>query len=493
MNIDYQVGIIGAGFGGLGAAIQLHRLGNDNFIVFERASELGGTWRDNTYPGCACDVPSHLYSFSFEPNSEWSRSYSGQAEILDYLRNTAQRNGITEKIRFNSEVKSAIFDEKEGVWEIKDQNGFTCRVQFLLSATGPLNRPNRPKWKGQELFKGKIFHSAEWDHSYDLAGKRVAVIGTGASAIQIVPNIAPVVSQLFVFQRTPAWVMPRHDRNFTSLEQGLFKAIPGFRILYREFYYWLNEFFGMQFVGNKIMNKIAAWAAKRHIQKTVKDPEVAKKLTPEYTIGCKRILLSDDYFPTFNLPHVSLQCDAIAELIPEGILTQSGEKVEVDAIIFSTGFVAADVDDVALEYQFIGLNGRNLLMEWKEKGAEAYKGITVSGFPNLLLLLGPNTGLGHTSVVHMMESQLNYILDYLGHSKTLKKGKYYDLNPQVQERYNQRLQDELKNTVWSSGCKSWYVNSAGRNTTLWPKLTVAYRRETRVMDVENYLIKGKSM
>lgn len=489
MKADYQVGIIGAGFGGLGAAIQLHRAGNGSFVVFERAAEVGGTWRDNSYPGCACDVPSHLYSFSFEPNSDWSRSYSGQSEILEYLKTCVVRNGIKEKIRFNSEVKSAQFDEKNVVWKLTDQNGYSCTVKYLISATGPLNRPNRPKFKGLESFKGKVFHSAEWDHTYDLNGKKVAVIGTGASAIQIVPSIAPIVSDMHVFQRSAAWVMPRHDRYFTGLEKGLFKAIPGFRRMYREFYYWVNEFFGLQFVGSKFLNKAATVLGKKHIQRVVKDPETARKLTPDYTIGCKRILVSDDYFPAFNRPNVHLVTDPISEITENGLLTASGKSIAADALIFSTGFIAAEVDEVALEYRFIGLNNRNLLQEWKETGPEAYKGISVSGFPNLFLLLGPNTGLGHNSVVHMMESQLNYIFDYIGHAETLKEGKFYDVKPKVQQAYNERIQAELKHTVWASGCKSWYVDSAGRNTTLWPKLTVSYRQETRIMDVENYDIK----
>jgi len=489
MNTDYQVGIVGAGFGGLATAIKLQHAGKNSFIIFERASDVGGTWRDNTYPGCACDVPSHLYSFSFEPNSNWSRSYSGQGEILNYLKECAQKNDLKKKIRFGSEIKAAEFDEMNVLWKLTDQNGFSCTVKYLISATGPLNRPNKPSFKGIDSFKGKIFHSAEWDHSYDLSSKKVAVIGTGASAIQIVPSIAPLVSSLHVFQRSAAWVLPRRDRYFSSTEKSLFRYLPAFRLLYREFYYWLNEFFGRQFVGSKFMNKAATMLGKKHINKVVKDPETARKLTPDYTIGCKRVLVSDDYLPAFNRSNVHLVTDTIEQIVEEGLRLVSGTTISADALIFSTGFIASEVGDMAMMYRFIGLNNRNLLQEWTETGPSAYKGITISGYPNLFLILGPNTGLGHNSVVHMMESQLNYIFDFMDQSEKLGNKQFFDTKPSAQEHYNAQIQEELKHTVWASGCKSWYVDSSGRNTTLWPKLTVSYRKETRLMDLDAYDIK----
>ncbi len=488
MKPEFQVAIIGAGFGGLCAAIRLSQSGRNNFVVFEKAMEVGGTWRDNTYPGCACDIPSHLYSFSFAPNPNWSRSYSGHQEIWDYLKNCVKQFDIGSKVRYNAEIVSSVFDSEKGFWTLTDQNGNSTSARVVISATGPLNRPNIPKIKGLENFKGRVFHSSEWDHSYDLTGKRVAVIGTGASAIQIVPNIAGMVQQLDVYQRSAAWVMPRRDRAFGGFEKFLLSYFPGYRFLYREGIYWVNEFFGLQFTGNKTLNKLATFVGKMQIKKSVKNPELVKKLTPDYTFGCKRVLVSDDYFPTFNRSNVELITNGIKEIGADYIEDVSRRQRKVDALVLSTGFVAAEV---MLDNKIIGLDKQDLLESWnKSGGPEAFYGMSVSGYPNFMFLLGPNTGLGHNTVVHIMESQMNYVLSYIELLEKSGENSFFDLKPEVQTRFNKQLQEELKTTVWASGCKSWYMTNAGKNTTLWSKLTVSYRRETKRALKENYRVLG---
>ncbi|WP_247234429.1 NAD(P)/FAD-dependent oxidoreductase [Telluribacter sp. SYSU D00476] len=483
MDQEYQVGIVGAGFAGLVAALRLRKAGRDSFVIFERASEVGGTWRDNRYPGCACDIPSPLYSFSTEPNPEWSQLYSGQPEIFEYLKGVVSKNSLKGHIRYNTEIVDARFAKEEGYWVVKDQKGLATNVRVLLLAVGPLNRPHIPRFAGLDDYKGTWFHSSEWKTHYDLTGKRVAVIGTGASAIQIVPAIAPSVGQLTVFQRTPAWITSRFDRPMGPKSKALFRRFPLMQRMQREFFYWLNELFGLGFVGNKSINRLMTWAALRKLSKEVKDPDTRRRLTPSYTIGCKRILKSDDYYQTFNLPHVSLVTEEITCFTDGGILTRDGQEHVLDAVIFGTGFVAADIE---METRITGLTDQNLIDLWRRTGAEAYLGTTVAGYPNLAFVLGPNTGLGHNSVVHMMESQMNYIMQYIEYLEASGPGSYLDIRPQAQQAYNQEIQERLKGTVWSSGCKSWYLNTKGKNTTLYPGLTVRFRKETRRFNPEVY-------
>ncbi|WP_207506745.1 flavin-containing monooxygenase [Telluribacter humicola] len=483
MKPAYQVGIVGAGFAGLVAALRLQKAGRDSFIIFERASEVGGTWRDNVYPGCACDIPSPLYSFSSEPNPDWSRLFSGQPEIFNYLKGVVTKNSLQKHIRYNAEIVEACFDKEEGYWAVKTRNGLATTVKVLLLAVGPLNRPHIPDIAGLTDYTGTWFHSSNWSTHYNLAGKRVAVIGTGASAIQIVPAIAPSVAQLTVFQRTPAWITSRFDKPMRSSSKAAFRKYPLIQRMQREFFYWLNEFFGLGFVGNKTINRLMTWAALRKLKKEVKDPETRRRLTPNYTIGCKRILKSDDFYPTFNLSHVNLVTERIERFTAKGILTQDGREHILDAVIFGTGFVAADIE---MDTKIIGLTDQNLINHWRESGAEAYLGTTVAGYPNLAFVLGPNTGLGHNSVVHMMESQMNYIMQYIDYLETSGPGSYLDIKPQAQQDYNQEIQQRLKDTVWASGCKSWYLNAKGKNTTLYPGLTVRFRKETKQFNQEVY-------
>ncbi|TAE30880.1 MAG: NAD(P)/FAD-dependent oxidoreductase [Cytophagales bacterium] len=485
---DVDVAIIGAGFAGLGAAIRLLQTGQHSFVVFERADEVGGTWRENTYPGCACDVPSHLYSFSFAPNPHWSQKYSPQPEILGYLKNCVERYNLRPHIRYNTEIIRTEFLEDQACWRITDRAGNVLTARVVVGATGPLNRPSVPKLKGFDVFTGKTFHSANWDHSVDLRGKRVAVVGTGASAIQIVPEVAKLASQLYVFQRTAPYVTPRMNSSYSSTWQGIYKRFPGFQKAHREFIYGVNELFGLAFTGNNTLNKLATYQSRKHLEAAISDPELRQKATPNYKIGCKRILVSDDYYPALARPNVDLVTDRITELSPTGIVTNEGTERPVDVIIFSTGFVVADI---ICDLQITGLNGHNLFEQWLKTGAEAYKGITTAGYPNLLFLLGPNTGLGHNSVVHMIESQVNYLIDYLRLLKESGEGAYLDVKPDVQQAYNDDLQKRLVGTVWSSGCQSWYMNGAGRNTTIWPALNSDYRKITRRVDAQDYIIRQR--
>lgn len=476
MKTDFQLGIIGAGFAGLVAALRLKKSGRDSFVIFERASEVGGTWRDNIYPGCACDIASPLYSFAGEPNPDWSKQYSEQPEILNYIKNVVDKRGLQKHIRFNSDIVEAKFMTEEGCWLVTDRQGNRCSVAVLLLAMGPLNRVHFPQFEGLEKFSGKYFHSAEWDSSYELKGKKVAVIGTGASAIQIVPSIAPEVSQLTVLQRTPAWISPRYDRKVSAFSKYLYRRFPRLQKLRRDAIYWMNEFLGLGFIGNKRVNSLMTRLSLRKLKKEVKDPVIRKKLTPNYTIGCKRILRSDDFYPTFNRPNVSLVTGSIKHFTEKGFVTEDGKEHQLDAVIFATGFVAADINFYT---KVIGREGQDLTEEWKEKGAEAYLGTTVSGYPNLAIMLGPNTGLGHNSVILMMEAQMNYIMQYIRHLEENGEGSYLDVKEAIQQVYNRRIQSQFKGTVWTSGCNSWYMNAQGKNTTLYPRLPLNFRQETK--------------
>jgi len=476
MKADYGVGIVGAGFGGLVAALRLKKTGKESFVIFERGAEIGGTWRDNIYPGCACDIAVHLYSFANIPNANWNNVYAAQPEILDYLKNVSVNHDLQKHIRLNADIVEARFIEEDAYWLVMDRMGRETTVSVLLLAMGPLNRRYVPGVEGLSEFNGNRFHTSEWDTTFDPKGKRVAVVGTGASAIQVVPNIAPLVKHLTVFQRTPAWVTNRFDKKISETSKKLHKRFPLFQRFKREFFYWVGELFGLGFLGNKTVNKVMAWDALRKLRKEVKDAATREKLKPHYTIGCKRILKSDDYYPTFNRNNVSLVTEAIERFTPDGILTNDGKEHLLDAVIFATGFVAADLD---LYIKVIGVNGRNLIDEWKLTGAQAYLGTTVSGYPNLALVLGPNTGLGHNSIIHMMESQMTYIIQYIDYIEQTQSDAYVDVKPDSQQGYNGRMQRQLEKTVWASGCRSWYMNANGKNTTLYPGLTLTYRKETR--------------
>lgn len=480
-----KVAIIGSGFAGLLMGVKLKEAGIHDFTIYEKEKSLGGTWHVNTYPGCACDVQSHLYSFSFELNPNWSRTFSDQNEIWQYLEFCADKYKLRPHIKFRTAVREAIFDEKEEVWHITTEAGDTDRVQILVTATGGLSIPSYPDIKGLNEFQGARFHTAEWDNNYDFTGKNVAVIGTGASAIQLVPQITPGSKQVYLFQRTPPWVLPKPDRPFRAFEKALFRRVPGWMRFYRLALYWSKEVLAINFLYPSRAGKIGAWIAKHHIRKQVKNPEIRKKLLPDYNIGCKRVLLANDYYPAFNRYNLQLVTTGIDRIETHNIVTTDGKKYPVDVVILATGFKATEY---LSNVHIVGKDVKVLYDVWQD-GGEAYKGTVVSGFPNLFMFTGPNTGLGHTSVVIMMEAQVTYIMDCL---KKMRNGRYksVDVKKRVQTSYNNKLQDKMSKTVWQKGgCVSWYQDQeTGKNVTLWPGFTWKYHLMMRNFDQENYEI-----
>ena len=477
-----RVLVIGAGFGGLGMAIKLDEQGERDFLVVERGPDVGGTWRDNTYPGAACDVPSQLYSFSFAPNPAWSRSFSPQPEIQSYLQTLAQRSGTLDRFRFDTVVERAAWDDEARHWRVSTSAG-DLTADVVVSAAGALSDPKMPEVDGIETFQGEVFHSARWDHAADLAGKRVAVIGTGASAIQIVPEIAEQVAHLDVYQRTAPWVMPRRDRAYTRLERLAFRHLPGIQRVYRSAIYWGRELFVPGFT---VTPKLAAPAKKmalRNIARGISDPRLRAKVTPTFEIGCKRILISNDWYPALDRENVDLVTDPIEKVTGNAIVTRDGVEREVDVLVVATGF---HTTDLPIAERITGRNGETLAQQWRREGMSAYKGATTHGFPNLFFIVGPNTGLGHSSMVFMIESQVAYAVDAL---RTMRARGIaaVEPTPRAQERWNHDIQRRMKRTVWNTGgCSSWYLDEHGRNVTLWPRTTFTFRRLTRSFDVEQY-------
>ena len=478
--------IIGAGFSGLGAAITLQKDGYTDFLVLERGHNVGGTWRVNTYPGAACDVPSHLYSFSFAPNPGWSRSYSKQPEIEAYIQRVAREHNVLNRHRFGVEVQEIRWNEDQARWYVSTSQGkFTAN--FVVSAVGPLTEPALPDIDGLDEFEGEIFHSARWNHDYDLTGKRVAVIGTGASAIQIVPELAKTVGQLHVYQRTAPWVLPRFDREYTKAERLAFAHVPGYQRAIRSAIYWSKELvaFGLTYAPKMLVP--VQKAAKRHIERGIADPQLRAKVTPRWQIGCKRILMSNTYYPALAQPHVDVVTDGIAAVRPNAIVTTDGSVREVDAIVVATGF---HVTDSPTNERIYGRGGHSLAGTWLRAGAQAYKGSTVHGFPNMLVMAGPGTGLGHTSMVFMIESQLNYLRD-LVRTTTTRGIATIEVRKDAQNAYTDKIQRGLRNSVWENGgCSSWYRDKFGRITTLWPGFTFNFRRQTRAFDLNAYHAMG---
>ncbi|MGW7530689.1 flavin-containing monooxygenase [Amycolatopsis sp. NPDC054798] len=489
MTERFKVVIVGTGFSGLGQAIQLEKAGIRDYVILEKADEVGGTWRDNSYPGCACDVQSHMYSFSYAQNPDWSRSFSPQPEIFDYLKGVADKYRLRDRIRFGVEITGAHWDESERRWTVETKGGTEFSAQFLVAGVGGLHIPQIPKLPGISKFKGQTWHSAQWNHEYDLAGKRVAVIGTGASAVQFVPKIAPEVGELTLFQRTPPWIMPKPDHAMPGWARQLFKRVPGTQRLYRNALYWMLESRAIGFNGHPKLMQAAEILARRHIAKGIKDPALRRKVTPDYTMGCKRVLLSNDYFPALDRPNVDVVTDGVAEVRAHSIVDTAGVEHEVDAIIYGTGFKVTD----ALEYLDItGVGGRDLAKTWATEGIQTHKGITVSGFPNLFFLLGPNTALGHNSVVFMIESQSRYVVDAIRLADS-RGAAALDVRPSVQDEFQEQIQEKLVKGVWTQGgCKSWYLDAKGVNRTIWPGFTWRYWLETRRVEPSDYELSGRS-
>ncbi|MFE7512393.1 flavin-containing monooxygenase [Streptomyces sp. NPDC057540] len=477
-----KVAVIGSGFGGIGAAVRLRREGITDFVVLERADSVGGAWRDNSYPGCACDVPSHLYSFSFAPNPDWPRTFSGQRHIRAYLEHVTDTFGIRPHLRLNHEMLKARWDADTLRWEIETSGG-TFSAEVLVAAAGPLSDPRIPDIPGLADFPGKVFHSARWDHDYDLRGKRVAMVGTGASAIQIVPEIQREVGRLTLFQRTPPWVMPRMDRSISAPERWLHRTLPATATLRRGILWGIRELQVGAFTKHPNELGLVERLARANIARSIKDPELRAKLTPSYRIGCKRILLSNTYYPALARPNVDVVASGLREVRGSTAVAADGTETEVDAIVFGTGF---HVTDIPIAERVVGAEGHTLAESWKD-GVQVLRGATAGGFPNLMMIIGPNTGLGNSSMILMIESQLNYLADYLRQLRVLGGRAALAVRPSAVGAWNRKVQSRMERTVWKAGgCDSWYLDANGRNTTLWPGTTAEFRRETRGVDLSEY-------
>jgi len=480
-NREFPIAIIGAGFGGIGMAIQLRMAGIDSFTIFERAGEVGGTWRDNTYPGAACDVPSHAYSLSFEPNPNWSRKFSPSAEIQSYLLGLVDKWQLREHLRLHTAITEARFDEHAGTWTLRTGEGETFTARVVVSAVGGLVDPSFPEIPGLESFAGEKMHTARWDHDYDLAGKRVGVIGTGASAVQVVPSIAPTVGHMTVFQRTAAWVVPKHDARYSQRAKTWFARYPALLRLSRGFKYWMSELFGpVIFLDAPRLSAIGEKLSLAHLRAQVKDPELRRKLRPNFQFGCKRVLISDDYWASFERDNVALECQPIKEIRPEGIATADGTLHRLDAIVCATGF---DLGFAKAPFPVFGRGGLALDDAWAT-GAVAYKGMTVAGFPNWFIIMGPNTGPGHTSVLVYTEAQISHVLEAV---RALREQNlcFVDVRRDSQDRYNERIQGRMKYMVWPN-CHSWYLSPDGSNHSLYPGFAFDYVLGARHFDADDY-------
>ena len=473
--------IVGAGFAGLGTAIRLLNAGIEDIVILERGAEIGGTWRDNNYPGAACDIPSNLYSYSFAKNPDWSRGFSGSREILAYIHHLADRYDLRRLIRFGHTVSGLRFDEPAGVWRVDTSRGETLTARSVVMAQGPLSNASFPDIVGIETFAGHKIHSARWDHSYDFAGKRVAVVGTGASAIQIVPELVKEVAKLKVFQRTPAWIMPRPDYATPSWNQSLFKRLPVAQSAFREALFWLHESMAVGVVWTTPVTTLFERLARGFLRRQVNDPWLRRQLTPDYRLGCKRILVSNDYLPALQEDNCELITWPIAGISPKGIRTAEGLEHQVDCIVFATGF---EVSKAGTPFPITGLNGRQLNEEWS-RGAQAYKSVSIAGYPNLFMTFGPNSGPGHNSALVYMEAQIGYVVQ--GIQLLMKNNlKVLDVRAEVQQRYNSNIQKRLRRTNWNTGCKSWYLTEDGYNATMYPGLATQFRRQMKAFRAGDY-------
>jgi cation diffusion facilitator CzcD-associated flavoprotein CzcO len=467
--------IVGSGFGGIGMGIALRKAGFEDFVILEKAADLGGTWRDNRYPGCACDVPSPLYSYSFELNPSWTRLFAPQQEIWEYLRGCAAKYGVDSHFRYGCQVESMEWDDDARLWTVRTADGGSHRAHAVVWGAGALHVPRLPEIPGIRTFGGSSFHSSHWDASADLSGKKVAVIGTGASAIQIVPAVARQAAHLSVFQRTPPWVNPRADVAIPERMRTALRTVPGTARALRYAVYWLLEAQGIGFTIDPRLMAPAAALARQHLERQVPDPGLRGRLTPDYTIGCKRILLSSDYYPALQRPNVELVTEPVSEIVPAGVATADGALHQADVLVYATGF---HVVDSMAELNLTGRGGVKLADAWSG-GVEAFRGITVPGFPNLFMLLGPNTGLGHTSVVFMIESQIQHVLSCLRILSRNKASTIEAKAPKTRD-YNDGLQRRLRRAVWSAGgCRSWYLDDAGVNRAIWPGSSAEYWARTR--------------
>lgn len=475
--------IVGAGFAGLGTAIRLLAAGIDNIVILERGNEVGGTWRDNSYPGAACDIPSNLYSFSFAQNPQWSRGYSGSGEILGYIRHLVDHYQLLRLIRFGHTVTGLEFDAGQGLWSAAIAGGGKVSARAAVMAQGPLSNASFPDLAGIERFRGHKIHSARWDHGYDFSGKRVAVIGTGASAVQIIPELVGKVDRLKVFQRTPAWVLPRLDYTAPDWSKAVFRRVPATQSLVRGAMYWAHESMAFGMIWNTPMTAMLQGISSRFLRSQVKDAWMRRQLTPDFRIGCKRVLMSSDYYRALQSDNCELITWPIATLSEKGIRTSEGLEHQVDCIVFATGF---EVSRAGTPFPITGLDGRQLDREWS-RGAQAYKSVNVSGYPNLFMTFGPNSGPGHNSALVYMESQIDYIVRGI---RTIVQQdlKMLDVRAKAQANYNKGIQQRLSSTNWNSGCKSWYLTEDGFNATMYPGFATQYKRQMKVFSPRDYRV-----
>jgi cation diffusion facilitator CzcD-associated flavoprotein CzcO len=476
-----EVVIVGAGFGGVGLAIRLKQAGIDDFVVLERNDGVGGTWFSNSYPGCQCDVPSNLYSYSFAPKHDWTHSYPEQPQILEYIRDCVRRFGVGDRIRVSCEMESATWDAGERRWLVVTPRG-RLSARVLVAAPGVLSEPSVPLVPGLAEFGGTLFHSARWNHDHDLTGERVALLGTGATAIQIAPRIQPKVARLHVFQRTPPWIMPHTDREIGERQKRLYDSVPQLQRLARGAIYGLREAYVVGMAYEPRVMKLWEAIARAHLRRQVKDPALRAKLTPSYRIGCKRVLLSDDWYPAITAPNAELVTDPIAEVRGNAIVTADGREREVDAIVLATGFSPTDPP---IARRLRGAAGATLSDVW-QGSPQAYLGTTVAGFPNMFMLWGPNLNLGHSSIIYMLESQIRYVMEALRAMRE-RDVATVDVRPEVQDAYNDELQERLAGSVWDTGgCSSWYMDRNGRNSVMWPGFTFEFRRRASTFDPSDY-------
>jgi cation diffusion facilitator CzcD-associated flavoprotein CzcO len=476
-----SVAIIGTGFGGLAAAVRLKQAGIDDLVLFEKSGDVGGVWRDNTYPGAACDVPSHLYSLSFAPKPDWSRRFAPQSEIHQYLRDVARDFDVLRHVRFGTEVVAATFDEFTGRWRLSLAGGAQHEADVLITATGQLSRPSTPDIRGLGSFQGAVFHSAHWDHAHDFRDQRVAVLGTGASAIQFVPAIATQAARLSVFQRSAPYVLPKPDRAYPARALGAFRRIPGLLRLSRERDYFSNELRSLGF--NTEPRLLFAHRARfrRHLAEQVPDPELRRKLTPTDPLGCKRILMSNEWYPALQLPQVEVVDERIGEVRAHSIVTMDGVERPVDTIVLGTGFAATDF---LAPMTVTGRDCRDLHEQWKG-GASAYLGTVVPGFPNLFVLYGPNTNLGHNSILVMLEAQVGWVVQAVRALRD-RRVERLEVRADVAAAFDAWVQRRLRGTVFATGCHSWYLTETGRNTQNWPASTLTFRRRLRQLRLSDF-------
>jgi cation diffusion facilitator CzcD-associated flavoprotein CzcO len=475
------VAILGAGMSGLCMGMQLKRAGIHSFTIYEKSDGVGGTWRDNTYPGSGCDVPSHLYSYSFERRWDWSRMFAEQPEILAYFEGCADKYGLRPHLRTGTEVVAADFDEAHNLWRLRMADGETATAHILVCACGQLNRPYEPPIPGMDGFGGARFHSARWDHDQDLTGRSVAVIGNGASAIQFVPRIAPLTKRLTIFQRSPNWIIRKPDHVYSRFTKWLFRRVPFAEALYRASIYWRLEVRFPAFAKRTLLGRFVQWVATRHLRAEIPDPALRQALTPDYPVGCKRILISNDFYSTLNLPHVELVSDPIHQVREDRIVSADGTEYPADTLIFATGFRTTEF---LAPMEIRGRGGQRLHDAWRD-GAEAYLGVAAAGFPNMFMLYGPNTNLGHNSIIFMVECQVGYVLRCI---EAMARGDVaaLEVRHEAMERFNREIQARASETVWAADCGNWYKTESGKITNNWPDYTYRYRRRMREPDLRDF-------